>query len=201
VQSFLGVTSYYRRFIPNYATFAVPLTELVRKYEPERVRWSEGCSKAFCELKERLLAYPVLRNINFSLPFTLQVDASDIRVRVVLSQTDEEGWDHPVTYFSRKLLPSEQKYAVTEKECLAIKLGVQAFSAYLIGGEFTIQSDHRALQWLSRGQNRLVRWNIALQPYQFKVVHHHGLENANADALSLIPSAIKDGGRDAKSLD
>jgi len=201
VRSFLGLTSYYHRFIPSYATFAAPLTELVRKHEPERVRWSEGSSKAFCKLKEKLLAYPVIRNVNFSLTFTLQVDASDVRVGVVLSKTDEKGWDHLVTYFNRKVLPREQRYAASEKECLAIKLGVEAFSTYLIGSKLTIQSGHRALQWLSRSQDcncRLMKWSIALQPYQFKVVHHHGSENTNADALSLIPSAFIEGGRGVK---
>ena len=194
VRSFLGLAGYYRRFIPDYATIAAPLTELIRKYEPERISWSEGCNRAFCELKGRLLSYPVLRNVNFSLPFTLQVDASDVGVGAVLSQIDEEGMDHPVAYFSRKLLPREQKYATVEKECLAIKLGIEKFSVYLMGREFTIQTDHRALQWLSKCQNlnsRLTRWSIALQSYKFKVLHRRGTENANADALSRIPVAIK----------
>ena len=66
----------------------------------------------------------------------------------MLSQTDAEGCDHPVAYFSRQLLPREQKYATTEKECLAIKLGVDAFQVYLLGNEFTIQTDHRVFHWL-----------------------------------------------------
>ena len=87
------------------------------------VRTSDKCNTAFCELKELLLSYPVLRNVNFSLAFTLQVDASDVGVGAVLSQPDEEGMEHPVAYFSRKLLPREQKFSVIEKEYLAIKLG------------------------------------------------------------------------------
>jgi len=92
------------------------LNDLVRKHGPEeRVRWLEGCNKAFCELKERLLTYPILGNVNFSLSFTLQVDASDVGVGAVLSQTDEESMVHPILYFSRKLLPREKRYAVIEK--------------------------------------------------------------------------------------
>ena len=83
IRSFLGLTGYYRRFIPNYATIAAPLTKLIRKYEPETVSWSEECNTAFCEFKELLLSYPVLRNVNFSLPFILQVDASDVGVDAV----------------------------------------------------------------------------------------------------------------------
>ena len=168
---------------------------MIRKYEPEIVSWSEECNRAFCELKELLLSYPVLRNVNFSLPFTLQVDASDVGVGAVLSQPDEEGMEHPVAYFSRKLLPREQKFSVIEKECLAIKLGIETFAVYLIGREFNIQTDHRALQWLSKSQNlnsRLTRWSIALQPFKFKVIHRGGSENVNADTLSRIPVSDKD---------
>ena len=142
---------------------------MIKKYEPERVSWLEECNRAFCELKELLLSYPVLRNVNFSLPFTLQVDASDVGVGAVLSQPDEEGMEHPVAYFSRKLLAREQKLLF-----------------YLIGREFNIQTDHRALQWLSKSQNpnsQLTRWSIALQPFKFKVIDRGGSENANVDVL------------------
>ena len=70
---------------------------------------------------------------------------------------DNDGHDHPVAYFSRKLLPREVNYSAVEKECLAIKLGVQAFQVYLLGRPFTIQTDHRALQYMagqSQGQSQ-----------------------------------------------
>ena len=89
------------------------------------------------------MSYPVLRNVNFSLPFTLQVDASDVGVGAVLSQPDEEGMEHPVAYFSRKLLPREQKFSVIEKECLAIKLGVETFAVYLIGRDICCLFDRK----------------------------------------------------------
>ena len=69
----------------------------------------------------------------------LQVDASDVGVGAVSSQLDEGNKDHPVAYFSRKLLPREQKYSVIEKECLAIKLSVEAFQVYLLGRRFWLK--------------------------------------------------------------
>ena len=128
-----------------------------------------------------------MMNSDFSCPFILQTDASEVGVGAVLIQIDAEGCDHPVAYFSRKLLPREQKYATIEKECLAIKLGVEAFQVYLLGNEFTIQTDHRALQWLTKfkdSNNRLLQWSLALQPFRFQVVHRKGRDNANADSLS-----------------
>ena len=71
-----------------------------------------------------------MANPDFSRPFILQADASEFGVGAVLSQVDAERYDHPVAYFSGKLLPREQRYATVEKECLAIKLGVEAFQVY-----------------------------------------------------------------------
>ena len=197
VRSFLGLTGYYRRFIPNYATIAVPLTNLTKKCESERVKWTIECDRAFSHLKQVLLSYPVLHSVDFSKPFILQVDASNVGVGAVLSQLDEGNKDHPVAYFSRKLLPREQKYSVIEKECLAIKLSVEAFQVYLLGREFLIEMDHRALQWLANfhmSNSRLTRWSLALQPFKFRVRHRKGCENANADALSRLLAKEKEGG-------
>ena len=85
----------------------------------------------------------------------------------------------------------EERYSTVEKECLAIKLGIQAFKVYLLGRRFEIQTDHRALVWLDRLKDnnaRLTRWSLALQPYDFTVYHRTGISNGNADALSRLPS-------------
>eukprot|EP00731_Ephydatia_muelleri_P034076 Em0046g19a len=132
-----------------------------------------------------------LRSPDFTKEFVLQTDASDVGVGAVLSQLDEEGADHPVAYYSRKLLAREQKYATIEKECLAIKLATQAFRVYLLGRPFIIQTDHRALEWLDRlreNNAKLSRWSIALQPFKFQVCHRPGKDNGNADCLSRLPT-------------
>ena len=94
-----------------------------------------------------------------------------------------------MAYFSRKLLPREEKYSTIEKECLAIKLAVQAFRVYLIGCPFVIQTDHRSLEWLDRMKEnnaRLTRWSLCLQPYQFEVKYRPGKGHINADTLSRL---------------
>ena len=187
VHSFLGLTGYYRKFIPDYAAIATPLTDLTRKTAPTRVVWSADCDTAFKELKGLLCSCPVLKSPDFDKPFVLQTDASDRGVGAVLSQLDDEGAEHPVAYFSRKLLPREERYSTVEKECLAIKLGVQIFRVYLLGRPFTIQMDHRSLAWLDRvkeNNSRLTRWSLALQSYNFEVQYRAGKMNQNADALS-----------------
>lgn len=147
VRSFLGLTGYYRKFIPDYATLAAPLTDLTRNSKPTRVSWTPECANAFDQLKQSLCASPVLKSPEWDRPFILQTDASDRGVGAMLRQPDNDGSDRLVAYFSRKLLPREERYSTIEKECLAIKLGVQAFHVYLIGRSFTIQTDHRSLAW------------------------------------------------------
>ena len=189
VRSFLGLTGYYRKFIPDYATIATPLTDLTRKNQPVRIQWSKECDAAFNTLKARICSRPVLASPDFTKEFILQTDASDRGVGAVLSQLDNDGNDHPVAFFSKKLLPREEKYATIEKECLAVKLGIQAFKTYLSGRHFVIETDHRALEWLDRIKDsnaRLTRWSIFLQDYDFTIRYRPGQCNGNADAMSRV---------------
>ena len=208
VRGFLGLTGYYRKFIGNYATIAAPLTDLTKKSLPDKVNWTLECNTAFEALKEVLCKSPVLMNPDFAKQFILQTDASNRGVGAVLSQLDDEGRDRPIAYFSRKLLPREERYSTVEQECLAIKLGVEAFKVYLIGRPFIVQTDHRSLKWLNRlkdNNSRLTRWSLALQPYTFEVEHRAGTANSNADALSrcgatdtMDMSVAGEGGRSVK---
>ena len=128
-----------------------------------------------------------MKSPDFEKRFILQTDASDRGIGAVLSQLDDDGIDRPIAFYSRKLLPREQRYSTIEKECLAIKIATHAFRVYLLGRPFVIQTDHRALEWLHRLKDnnaRLTRWSLALQPYQYEVRYRTGTANGNADALS-----------------
>ena len=145
MRAFLGLSGYYRRFLPNYATTALPLTDLTKKRSDasKKINWTLACEAAFKQLKSQLISEPVLKSPDFSRPFIVQTNASNRGVGAVLSQRDSEGTEHSIGYFSRKLLP---RYSTIEKECLAIKLGIQAFRVYLLGRPFEIQTDHRSLE-------------------------------------------------------
>ena len=174
VRAFLGITGYYRKFLPNYSALAAPLTDLTKKNQPTKVTWTLDCESAFQALKPHLCTSPVLQSPNFTMPFILQTDASDRGVGAVLSQSSTDNDLHPVAYFSKKLLPREERYSTIEKECLAVKLGIEAFRFYFMGCTFTVQTDHRALLWLDRlkdTNSRLTRWSLILQQYQFTVTH------------------------------
>ena len=150
VRAFLGITGYYRKFIPNYSALAAPLTDLTKKNRPTKVTWTQDCDSAFQVLKTCLCISPVLQSPNFTKPFILQTDASDRSLDAVLSQSSMDNDIHPDAYFSKKLLPQEERFSNIEKECLAVKLGIEAFRFYLMGHIFTVQTNHRALIRLDR---------------------------------------------------
>ena len=102
----------------------------------------------------------------------------DRGVGAVLSQSGEDG------DISQKLLPRERKYATVEKECLAVKLGIQTFHVYLISRPFMIQTDHWSLEWLDRANPCLTCWSLMLQAYAFTVEYRAGKKKGNADGLS-----------------
>ncbi|XP_070209513.1 uncharacterized protein [Littorina saxatilis] len=186
VRSFLGLASFYRRFIPHFAEIALPLTNLTKKLQPTVVVWTEECSSAFNTLKRRLTSQPILRLPDLNKDFVLRTDASGKGLGAVLLQ-ETEGFLHPVCFASRKLTSAEAAYATVERECLAIVWGIQKFEAYLYGRPFCLETDHQPLQYLqvARLANaRLMRWALILQPYQFTVRVIPGANNVGADFLS-----------------
>ncbi len=96
VRTFLGLSDYYRRFIPQYAAIASPLTDLTRKAAPSDVIWTDSCDQAFQKLKTLLSNSPILASPDFTQQFILQTDASDRGIGAVLSQLDGTGMDRPV---------------------------------------------------------------------------------------------------------
>ncbi|XP_069074081.1 astrocytic phosphoprotein PEA-15 isoform X1 [Pleurodeles waltl] len=150
LRSFLGLVGYYRRFIPQYSTIAAPLTDLLQKQHPSTlVPLSVSQLSSFETLKQSLTTEPVLRCPDFSAPFHLYTDASNVGLGAVLAQPDGEGQDHPVVFISRKLLPRECHYPAIEKECLAIKWAVESLQYYLLGRPFILYTDHAPLTWLA----------------------------------------------------
>ena len=189
LRSFIGLASYYRKFIPNFSTIAAPLTDLTKNREPNKVVWTGKQEEAFTLLKEHLTCSPILCLPNFEQPFTLRTDASDIGIGAVLLQ-DHEGVKRPVAYASRKLLPREQAYSVMERECLALVWGIAKFQIFLDGKEFVLETDHQPLSYLQRAKllnSRIMRWALSLQPFRFRIEAIPGVRNVGADFLSRAP--------------
>lgn len=192
MRSFLGLSGYYRSYIPNYAQIAAPLTDKIRKGEPNKVKWENSQEVAFQTLKTKLTNSPILHLPNLDLPFILRTDASDVGMAAVLLQS-VDGTKFPVCYASKKFNKSQRNYSVIEKECLAIIWGIQKFEAYLYGRQFIIETDHQPLLCIKRSKianGRIMRWALALQPYRYRIVAIKGTDNLGADFLSR---AVKSG--------
>ncbi|XP_040195045.1 uncharacterized protein LOC120928035 [Rana temporaria] len=187
VLAFLGTAGYYRKFVPHYSDIAKPLTDLTKKTLPKQVLWSPECETAFHQLKTALTQAPILAAPDANKRFVVHTDASMFGLGAVLSQVGDDGKEHPVAYLSRKLLPREVGYAAVEKECLALVWALKKLQPYVYGRSFTVMTDHNPLIWLNRvaGENgRLLRWSLALQPYNFTIQYRPGPQNGNADGLS-----------------
>ena len=132
VRAFLGLASYYRRFIPNFAAIAKPLTNVTKTKEGKAFRWTSEENKSFEHLKELLVQSPILRCPDFNKPFVLQTDASNHGLGAILMQV-QDGEEVAIAYASRQLKPSEENYATIQKECLAIVWAIKYFHHYLFG--------------------------------------------------------------------
>jgi hypothetical protein len=186
--SFLGLASYYRRFVKDFSKVAAPLHYLLKKNVT--FKWTEKRDGAFRQLKEHLTTAPILAYPNFDEKFILHTDASTIGLGAVLAQKDDHGRECVIAYGSRGLTKAEKNYSVTELECLAVIWAVRQFRAYVHGKEFDLVTDHAALRWLlssSMPHGRTARWVMQLQEYSPNVVYRKGITHQNADALSRLP--------------
>ena len=186
LRRFLGTSSWYSRFIPNYATIAEPLTNLTKKNQ--KSEWLEVQQRAFELLCAMVMTAPVLHRPDPNGLFIVQTDASDVGLRAVLLQ-EVESQERVIEFASRVLTPAERNYSVTERECLAVVLAIQKFRPYIEAYEFKVVTDHSSLLWLCQMKNPtspLARWALELQGHQFTVEHRKGALNHVADALSRL---------------
>ncbi|XP_057188755.1 interleukin-13 receptor subunit alpha-1 isoform X1 [Triplophysa rosa] len=190
VRAFLGLCSYYRRFVQNYAFKAHPLYRLTHKEVP--FEWTDDCAAAFRQLKDALTSPPVMAFPNFEKPFVLSTDASNVAIGAVLAQI-QDGNERVVAYASHVLSPSERRWSTYDKELWAIIWSFRHFHHYLTNCPFTIVTDHKPLVGLRKLKfdidptGRRGRWAMELDPFDWVIVHKDGKRHTNADAMSRIP--------------
>ena len=191
LSSFLGLASYMRKFVKNFASIAAPLFKLVQK--DVKFQWSDDAQFAFEQLRKALSEAPVLALPDFSREagsFILECDCSDVQAGAVLLQV-QNGVEKVIAYGSQKLSKAQMNYGTTQKELLAVVIFVQKFSAYLMGKEFKVRSDHASLKWLLTFRNpsgMLARWFEILSQFHFTVEHRPGALHKVPDALSRRPT-------------
>ena len=186
IRAFLGLAGYYRRFIPQFAERTARLSDLTKKDAPSKIEWNQTLEQDFQALKELMCTKPTLYCPDNEKEFILHTDASERGIGAVLSQ-EKEGEERPIAFFSRKLLPRETRYSTVEKECLGLVAAIKYFDVYLVGRQFQVITDHKALKYLHTMKNanpRLTRWALAIQPFEFTIEHRPGSSHNNADGMS-----------------
>ena len=189
IKQFLGLASYYRRFVKSFSTIAEPLRNLLRKDVP--FVWSDDCQTAFDKLKTALTTAPTLALPDFTLPFVLTTDACTTGIGWTLSNKHLDGSDRVCSFGGRSLRPNERNWCVSELEGLSMIEGIRANHVYLAHKPFEIVTDHRALIFIKSmklpSSPRLTRMSLFLQGYNFNIIYKPGPQNMVADALSRIP--------------
>lgn len=199
LRSFLGLSGYYRRFIRDYAKIAKPLTKLLRgedghsqigknQSKNHKITFDDNAVKAFQTLKDILSSNDVLAFPDFSKPFILTTDASNVALGAVLSQNFSDG-ERPITFISRTLSKAEENYATNEKEMLAIIWALDSLRNYVYGAEILIYTDHMPLTFAMSPKNnntKMKKWMAYLDEHNRKIIYKPGRSNVVADALSRV---------------
>ena len=185
VRRFNGMSGFYRKYIRDFSSLAHALNNLLKN--DSEWEWTEKCENSFKEIKRQLVNAPILAYPDTNKEFILTTDASGQALGYILSQKDNEENERVIAYGGRALRKSERNYPITELEGLAIVEGIKAYHPYIANSHFTIVTDHMALKYLMNVKadtGRIARWALALQGYDYTVIHRKGVANTNADALS-----------------
>jgi len=187
IQSFVGLCSYYRRHILDFAKIARPLTELTKK---ESVFiWEEEQRKSFAELKKALCNAALLTFPQRGLPMEIYPDACGYGLGATLAQKIN-GDEKPLCFASRLVSKTEANYSITELECLALVWALKKFRSYIWGCKILVYTDHQALCWLMTKKDlagRLARWKLSVQEHDITIIYRSGKLHINGDSLSRYP--------------
>lgn len=191
LQSFIGLSGFYRRYIPKFSSIMAPLYELLKGDMPWK--WGQKENDAFEAIKQGLCDQPVVLHMpDIARPFEVTTDASNVGLGAVLSQDGKV-----VEYASRKLSRAEKNYSTTERELLAVVWALEKWRQYLFAQRSIVYTDHRPitfLKTLKEPKGRIARWIVRLQEYDFTLQYKPGSENHVADCLSRLPECLESDG-------
>lgn len=189
VRQFIGLASFFRRFVLGFATIARPLTTLTKSNE--KWVWGQEQEHAFTKIKDILVSRPILAIYDPALLTELHTDASQTGIGGILMQrSDEKSPLRVVAYFSRQTTVEERHFHSFELETLAVVASLNRFRSYLVGIDFKIVTDCNAvrLTWTKRDLvPRIARWWLQAQEFNFIIEYRPGTQMSHVDALSRNP--------------
>ena len=193
LRSFLGLVSYYARFLPNLSTTLHPLNPLLQYHT--HWNWTDACTAAFDKVKRHIGSDLVLTHFHPDLPLHVASDASPYGLGAVLSHSMPDGTQRPIAFASRTLNTAEQTYSQIAKEAIGNVWSLKKFHTYVYGRRFTLTTDHQPLTAIfSPAKNvpfmtaaRLQRYALLLAGYQYGIVYRKTSDHGNADGLSRLP--------------
>ena len=191
LRSFLGLASYYRRFIPDYAKLALPLTRLTKSQT--KWDWNEDCKNSYNTIIDKTVNAPILSYPDFNKEFVITTDASTEGIGAVLSQS-HDGVQKPLAFYSRALNGAEKRYSIHELEGLAIKAALNKFRFVVLGYPITVRTDNQPIIYLFKSNEccgRLAKYLAAIQEFNIKLKYLPGKENCMADFLSRNVNVIR----------
>jgi len=186
-----------RRFLPNFARMAAPLTDRMGSTAPVLVPPATPLQQqAFRRLKEALTTPRVLALPRQGRKYVLDVDAWGTQVGPALLQEQDDGKLLPVAYISRRLATNQLPYGDTEQECLGVVWASLKLRPYIEGDRFLLRTDHDCLRWIlnieySRNP-RLARWRLRLSDLEFDVAYKPDMTLYLADSISHLESGASD---------
>ena len=184
LRSFLGLASYYRRFVEGFAKIVYPLTQLLKK--DIKFKWSDECHIAFEKITSCLVNAPILTYPDFSKTFYVTCDASKSGIGAVLTQIHDKK-HMPIAFYSRALNNTESKYPIYDLEGLAIKAALNKFRFYVLGYPIVVRTDNKPALFLLKSnqcQGRLANYLASIMEYNPRFEHIPGNKNHFADFLS-----------------
>lgn len=189
VRQFLGLASYFRRFVKGFGEIARPLTTLLKK--DAQWQWSNEAFQSFETLKRCLIERPLLALYNPELDTEVHTDASSLGLGGILMQWQVSPRAlKPVAYFSRQTSPEERHFHSYELETLAVVCSLKKFRSYLLGLKFTVYTDCNALRTTLTKRDlipRIARWWLLISEYDFNIEYRPGCRMNHVDALSRNP--------------
>ena len=191
LRRFLGTTNYFRAFIQNYAQITAPLYALDchgPKAKKHPVTWTTEADDAFVSTRQAIADASTLTYLKDEGEVRLYTDASDFAIGAHLVQVDEEGVEHTVSFYSKRLTAVEQRWNTSEKEMYAVIMAVKKLHTFIGGRPFIVMTDHRNLSfWQTPSASpKVERWRQLLSVYDITWRVIPGSENVMADALSRL---------------